>query len=199
MTTDEFEQMDQWAKDFEDFHAHFAHLFARSEPREEARQYVRGLVAPVARKNCWQMAEVVGEDDPQGMQRLLYSAHCEPNEARDELPRFVVDQFGHDSGIVVVDETGFLKKGTKSVGVKRQYSDTAGKIENCQVGVSLSYVNRRSTPFWTGDFTCRRIGAQTGNGVRRRGCRMKRRSRRSLSWRGRCWSTPGLRECRGRG
>jgi SRSO17 transposase len=147
MSADELEQMEQWGREFEDFHARLAHLFARSEPREEARQYLRGLLAPVARKNCWQMAEVVGEDDPQSMQRLLYSARWEADGARDELQRFVVERFGDESGIVVVDETGFLKKGTKSVGVKRQYSGTAGKIENCQVGVFLSYFNRRSYVF----------------------------------------------------
>jgi SRSO17 transposase len=139
--------MERWAREFEDFHARFAHLFARSEPREEAGQYLRGLLAPVARKNCWQMAEVVGEDDPQSMQRLLYSARWEADGARDELQCFVVERFGEESGIGVVDETGFLKKGTKSVGVKRQYSGTAGKVENCQVGVFLSYFNGRSYTF----------------------------------------------------
>jgi SRSO17 transposase len=147
MSTDELKQMNEWAQEFEDFHARFSHLFARSEPREEARQYLRGLLAPVARKNCWQMAEVVGEDDPQPLQRLLYSAHWEADGARDELQRFVVERFGDQGGIGVVDETGFLKKGTKSVGVKRQYSGTAGKVENCQVGVFLSYFNRGSYAF----------------------------------------------------
>ena len=147
MSTDELKQMDEWAQEFEDFHARFSHLFARSEPREETRQYLRGLLASVARKNCWQMAEVVGEDDPQPLQRLLYSAHWEADGARDELQRFVVERFGDQGGIGVVDETGFLKKGTKSVGVKRQYSGTAGKVENCQVGVFLSYFNRRSYAF----------------------------------------------------
>ena len=147
MSTDELGQMDEWAQEFEDFHARFSHLFARREPREEARQYLRGLLAPVARKNCWQMAEVVGEDDPQPLQRLLYSAHWEADGARDELQRFVVERFGDQGGIGVVDESGFLKKGTKSVGVKRQYSGTAGKVENCQVGVFLSYFNGRSYTF----------------------------------------------------
>jgi SRSO17 transposase len=147
MSTYELEQMDQWAQEFEDFHARFAHLFARSEPREEAGQYLCGLLAPVAGKDCWQMAEAVGEDDPQPMQRLLYSACWEANGARDELQRFVVEQFGEQGGIGVVDETGLLKKGTKSVGVKRQYSGTAGKVENCQVGVFLSYFNGRSYTF----------------------------------------------------
>ncbi len=108
--------------DFQDFQARFAPFFARSEPREAARRYLRGLLAPVQRKNCWQMAEVVGEQDPQPMQRLLYSARWDEDEVRDELQCFVVEQFGDEAGIGVVDETGFLKKGTKSVGVKRQYT-----------------------------------------------------------------------------
>ena len=147
MSADELEQVEQWATEFEDFHARFAPLFARSEPREEARQYLRGLLAPVERKNCWQMAEIVGEDDPQPMQRLLYSAHWEADEARDELECFVIERFGDEGGIGVVDETGFVKKGTKSVGVKRQYTGTAGKVENSQVGVLLTYFNRRAYTF----------------------------------------------------
>jgi SRSO17 transposase len=91
------------------------------------------------RKNCWQMAEAVGEQDPQPLQRLLYSARWDEDEVRDELQRFVVEQFGDEAGIGVVDETGFLKKGSKSVGVKRQYTGTAGKVENSQVGVFLTY------------------------------------------------------------
>jgi len=84
------------------------------------------------RKNCWQMAEAVGEQDPQPLQRLLYSARWDADEVPDELQRFVVEQFGDEAAIGVVDETGFLKKGTKSVGVKRQYAGTAGKVENSQ-------------------------------------------------------------------
>ena len=133
------DELDRWSSDFEDFQARFAPVFARSEPREAVRRYLRGLVAPVQRKNCWQMAEAVGEQDPQPMQRLLYSARWDEDGARDELQRFVIERFGDESAIGVVDETGFLKKGSKSVGVKRQYTGTAGKVENCQVGVFLSY------------------------------------------------------------
>jgi SRSO17 transposase len=133
------DELDQWSTDFEDFQARFAPFFARSEPREAARRYLRGLLAPVQRKNCWQMAEAVGEKDPQQMQRLLYSARWGEEGARDELQCFVVEQFGDEEGIGVVDETGFLKKGSKSVGVKRQYTGTAGKVENSQVGVFLTY------------------------------------------------------------
>ena len=144
MTPDE---LAHWASEFEDFHARFAYLFARSEPREEARQYLRGLLAPVGRKNCWQMAEVVGEPGPQPMQRLLYSARWDADAARDELQRFAIERVGAADGIGILDETGFLKKGTQSVGVKRQYTGTAGKVENCQVGVFLTYFSRRGYTF----------------------------------------------------
>ena len=140
-------ELDRWAAEFENFHARFAHIFARKESREEARQYLRGLLAPVKRKNCWQMAEVMGEECPQSMQRLLYSAPWDADAARDELQHFVVERFGDEEGIGVVDETGFLKKGTKSVGVKRQYTGTAGKVENCQVGVFLTYFTRQGYTF----------------------------------------------------
>jgi SRSO17 transposase len=136
MMTDE---LDRWSSDFEDFQARFAPFFARSEPREAMRRYVRGLLTAVPRKNCWQMAEAVGERDPQSLQRLLYSAHWDADGVRDELQRFVIERFGDERAIGVVDETGFLKKGSKSVGVKRQYTGTAGKVENCQVGVFLTY------------------------------------------------------------
>ena len=144
MDTDE---MDRYAAEFEAFHARFAPLFGRREPRETARQYLRGLLAPVQRKNCWQMAEAVGAKNPQPLQRLLYSTPWDADQARDELQCFVSERFGEADGIGIVDETGFLKKGSKSVGVKRQYCGTAGKIENCQVGVFLTYCTRRGSTF----------------------------------------------------
>jgi len=140
-------EIDRYAAEFETFHARFAHFFVRSEPREAARQYLRGLLAPVQRKNCWQMAEATGARDPQAMQRLLFGARWDAEAVRDELQRFVIECFGEEEGIGIVDETGFLKKGSKSVGVKRQYCGTAGKIENCQVGVFLTYRTRRGYTF----------------------------------------------------
>ena len=133
------DEIDRYVAEFETFHARFAHAFVRSEPREASRQYLRGLLAPVPRKNCWQMAEAMGQNNPQAMQRLLFGAQWDADAVRDELQTFVIERFGEADGIGIVDETGFLKKGTKSVGVKRQYSGTAGKVENCQVGVFLTY------------------------------------------------------------
>jgi SRSO17 transposase len=140
-------EIDQYATEFEAFHARFAGFFVRSEPRESARQYLRGLLAPVQRKNCWQMAEAIGARDPQGLQRLLFGAEWDADAVRDELQAFVVERFGAADGVGVVDETGFLKKGSKSVGVKRQYCGTAGKVENCQVGVFLTYCTSHGYTF----------------------------------------------------
>ena len=143
----EVEELNAWAEDFESFHARFADLFGRREPREEIAKYLRGLLAPVKRKNSWQLAEVMGEPIPDRMQRLLYRVDWDADAARDRLQQFVVEVFGDEEGIGIVDETGFLKKGTWSVGVKRQYSGTAGKIENCQIGVFLSYATPQGHTF----------------------------------------------------
>lgn len=140
-------EIEQYAAEFGSFHARFARFFVRSEPREAARQYLRGLLAPVTRKNCWQMAEVTGARDPQAMQRLLFGARWDADAMHDELQAFVIERFGEVDGIGIVDETGFLKKGTKSVGVKRQYCGTAGKIDNCQIGVFLTYCAGRGYTF----------------------------------------------------
>ena len=125
----------------------FAHLFARSEPREQAAKYMRGLLAPVQRRNGWQVAEAVGDVTPDRTQRLLYRAKWDADAARDELQAFVVEMLGHSERIGVIDETGFLKKGTQSVGVQRQYTGTAGKVENCQIGVFLVYVTPKGQTF----------------------------------------------------
>ena len=102
------EELESWAEDFEAFHARFAHLFARSEPREQAAKYMRGLLGPVERKNGWQLAEAVGDDRPDKMQRLLYSAKWDADAGRDELQRFVIEVFGDEEGIGVVHETGIF-------------------------------------------------------------------------------------------
>lgn len=105
------------------------------------------MLAPVERKNGWQLAEAVGEADPQGIQRLVRTARWDVAAVRDELLRFVTETFGHADGVFALDETGFVKKGTRSVGVQRQDSGTAGKVENCQVGVFLSYVSPQGHTF----------------------------------------------------
>lgn len=141
------EELEQWQEAFEQFHARFANLFERSESREQAKKYLRGLLAHVGRKNSWQLAEVVGDGIPDRMQRLLYRAPWDADAARDRLQQFVIETFGDEEGIGVVDETSFPKAGNKSVGVAKQYCGALGKIENCQVSTVLSYVGRGSHVF----------------------------------------------------
>jgi len=132
-------EVEAWAAGLEEVHTRIAPRFARSEPRERVLAYVRGLLAPLERKNSWTLAERAGEAIPDGMQRLLMSAEWDADAVRDDVRGYVVDHLGDRAGVLVIDETGFLKKGTKSAGVARQYSGTAGRIENCQIGVFLGY------------------------------------------------------------
>ena len=141
------EALEQWQEDFDAFHARFADLFERSESREQARKYLRGLLTEAERKNSWQVAEAVGDPIPDRMQRLLYRVPWDADAARDRLQEFVIETFGDPEGIGVVDETGFLKKGKKSVGVARQYTGTAGKRENSQVATLLSYATKNAHVF----------------------------------------------------
>jgi SRSO17 transposase len=141
------EELEQWQDEFDAFHARFADLFKRSESREQARKYLRGLLTEVERKNSWQVAEAVGDRIPDRMQRLLYRVPWDADAARDRLQEFVIETFGDPEGIGVVSETGFLKKGKKSVGVARQGTGTAGKCENSQVATFLSYVTKDAYVF----------------------------------------------------
>jgi SRSO17 transposase len=109
--------------------------------------YIKGLLSGVERRNGWQLAEQAGEATPDGMQRLLATADWDAEEVREELHEYVLETLGSDNAVLVVDETGFLKKGKKSVGVKRQYSGTAGGVENAQVGVFLAYSTSLGTAF----------------------------------------------------
>jgi SRSO17 transposase len=126
---------------FDELMSQIAGRFGRVEPRRTAREFVAGLLSPMERKNCWWLAEQAGHADPQAMQRLLRTTVWDADAVRDDLRAFVTARLGHARGVLIPDETGFLKKGTRSVGVQRQYSGTAGRIENCQVGVFLSYAS----------------------------------------------------------
>jgi SRSO17 transposase len=136
-----------WAAGLDELHARIAPRFARSEPRERVVAYVRGLLAPLERKNSWTLAERAGEAAPDGMQRLLATADWDADAVRDDVREYVVEHLGDPDGVLVVDETGFLKKGTKSAGVARQYSGTAGRIENSQIGVFLAYATEAGRTF----------------------------------------------------
>jgi SRSO17 transposase len=173
--TTEIEEVRAWAAGLEALHARIAGRFARAEPRRRVLAYLRGLLGPVGRKNGWQLAEHAGEATPDGVQRLLATADWDPNLVRDDLRASVVEHLGDAGGVLVVDETGFCKKGSTSVGVQRQYSGTAGKVDNCQLGVFLAYVGPKGRAFidrelylsrsWTDDSArCRaaRVPEQVG-------------------------------------
>ena len=140
-------EVEAWAVGLSEVHARIAARFARSEPRERVLAYVRGLLAPLEKKNSWTLAEQAGDAIPDGMQRLLAYADWDADAVRDDLRDYVVEHLGDPAGVLVVDETRFLKKGTKSAGVARQYSGTAGRIENCQIGVFLGYATPAGRTF----------------------------------------------------
>lgn len=150
MTTDEETQraeIEGWRDGLDALHVRIAGRFRRSEARERAKRYLSGLLDRVERKNGWQLAEHLGESGPQGVQRLLNAADWGADAVRDDLRAYVVEHLGAADGVLIVDETGFLKKGTKSVGVQRQYSGTAGRRENCQIGVFLGYASSKGRTF----------------------------------------------------
>src|SRR6266566_7128477 len=119
-----------------------APYFARSQSRDRVLAYLRGLLSEAERKNSWQVAEVCGEPTPYGFQYLLSRADWDANAVRDELRTYILQHLGDSNGVLVLDETGFLKKGQHSAGVARQYTGTVGKVENCQIGVFLGYASR---------------------------------------------------------
>ena len=161
-------QLNDWARELEVVHKRLGSLFRRSEPRQRSLAYLKGLLSTVERKNGWQLAEWMGETTPDGVQHLLERAQWDADAARDVLRDYVVEHVGDSDGVLIVDETGFVKKGT-SVGVQRQYSGTAGRIENSQIGVFLCYAGAGGSAFidrelyiprqWTDDHYAARLQA----------------------------------------
>jgi SRSO17 transposase len=165
-----------WADGLAALHARIAHRFARGEVRARVGRYLVGLLGRVERKNGWQLAEAVGEAGPQGVQRLLNAATWDADGVRDDLRAYVVEHLGDaTSGVLIVDETGFVKKGKKSCGVGTQYTGAVGGTANAQVGVFLAYASAKGTAFvdralylpraWTHD-PARRAEAGVPAGVR---------------------------------
>src|SRR3954468_22524177 len=130
-----------WDGELERLQERFVHRFNRTEPRETALAYMRGLIAPLERKNGWTLAEEAGHAAPDRMHRLLNRCDWDADEVLDDVRDYVVEHLGDRSGVLIVDDTGFLKKGVRSAGVQRQYSGTAGRIENCQIGTFLAYAS----------------------------------------------------------
>ena len=132
-----------WKTELERAHRRIADLFPRSEVRERCLAYLAALLSHCERKNSWQMAEWSGEASPYGMQYLLDRARWDADVVQARLREYVQEELGSADAVLVLDETGFLKKGTHSAGVQRQYSGTAGRIENSQIGVFLAYASSR--------------------------------------------------------
>ncbi len=162
------EDLRSWADRLEEVQERLAPSFERAEPRQRAMAYIRGLVGITERKNGWQLAELAGEATPDGMQRLLNTAHWDADQVRDDLQQYILTHLDDPEAVLVVDETGFLKKGTKSVGVAAQYTGTVGKIAN-------------------GSSICMPIGRKTPSGVRKRMCQRSGASRSpNRPWPNRC-------------
>jgi SRSO17 transposase len=175
--------------------ARIAPRFSRAEPRRRALAYLRGLLAPLGRKNGWQLAEAVGDPTPDGVQDFLSRMRWDADAVRDDLRAYVVEHLGDADAVLVLDETGFLKKGERSAGVQRQYSGTAGRIENCQVGVFLGYAGRHGRALIDRALTCPSGGPGTRPGAPRRGCRKRSPSPPSRSSGWRCWTAPWTPAC----
>jgi SRSO17 transposase len=155
-----------------DLHAserRLAPYFERAEPRQRVLAYLRGLLSPAERKNSWQLAESSGDATPYAFQHLLRRALWDPAAVRDELRRYIVQHLADPAAVLVLDETGCLKKGRHSAGVARQYRGTAGKVDNCQIGVLVGYASPLGHVLldrelylpaeWTGDpDRCRQAG-----------------------------------------
>src|SRR3954451_9467821 len=131
-----------WARGLDALVEQIAPRFCRIEARRRDRGYLAGLLCPLERQNGGQLAEHAGDRTPDGVQDFLARMCWDADQVRDDLRAYVVAQLGDADGVLVLDETGFIKKGTKSVGVQRQYSGTAGRIENCQIGVFLGYASQ---------------------------------------------------------
>lgn len=139
----EVADLDEWERELHSVVARIAPLFYRSESKQHAEQYLRGLLAPLARKNGWTIAEYVGEPEPTALQRLLNLSPWDVDKLFAVNRDYAMENLADPAGILVADPTGFPKKGRKSVGVQRQYSGTLGRIDNCQIATFLAYVNPR--------------------------------------------------------
>lgn len=133
----------EWSLAFEDVCARFEARWSRPEPRLHFRQYLRGLLAPLERKNSWTIAEFSGELRTSSVERFVSLSPWDADGLRDEVRSYAMECFADERAVLIADPTGFAKKGSKSAGVQRQYSGTLGRIDNCQIGTFLAYANAR--------------------------------------------------------
>jgi DDE superfamily endonuclease len=176
----ELQVLSHAAEALEEVQARIGPRFRRAEVRRRVRRFLGGLLAPVERKNGWQLAEALGARGPHGVQRLLSEADWDQEAVREELRTYVLAHLGKEAGIMVVDETGVLKKGRTSAGVAPQYSGAAGGRANCQIGVFLLYARPKGAAFidrelylpdeWTADpVRCREAGIPDAVGFATKG------------------------------
>jgi SRSO17 transposase len=168
--------VERWPGMLDELLGRVAGRFPRVEPRRRVRGFVLGLLADLPRKNCWAIAEHAGDASPDGMQHLLGRAVWDTDGVCDDLRDYVTEHLGDPHGVLVVDETGDVKKGTATVGTQRQYTGTAGRIENAQVAVYL-----------TGSCTCRAPGPVTRTGALPPACPTTSHSPPNRRWRRPCW------------
>ena len=169
------EEVQGWDEDFQEFFLGFSHRFSRVETRWQARKYLRGLMASLQRRSGWSLAQQAGDQTPDAMQALVCSPCFDRDGVRDDVRAGVVAAIGDAAGVLVADETGFVKKGSGSAGVQRQYTGTTGKVDNCQIGVFLAYHTASGRALidrelylpqsWTSDRDrCRRVHVPDGVG-----------------------------------
>jgi SRSO17 transposase len=146
-TTVSLEDVQQWGEQFNQLTERIAPHFKRRETKQHVQDYLKGLLSSIERKNGWQIAEQAGDETPYAIQHLVGRSVWDVDEVRNATRAYVIEQLGHSEAVLVIDETGFVKKGNQSVGVQRQYSGTAGRVENCQIGVFLSYATPQGYTF----------------------------------------------------
>ena len=169
---EELAEVARWAEGIEQVHSCIAGRFRRPEPRRRVLDYLRGLVSSVERKNGWQLAEQTGDATPDGVQRLLYNYRWDAGLVRDDMKSYVVEHLSAADAVLVVDETGFLKKGEKSVGCSGSTAGRRGGSRTVRLAFFSGLCQRQGqNPCWTGNCTCPRCGRKTGSGGGRLGCR----------------------------
>ena len=169
-------------------HECIAGRFRRPEPRRLALGYLRGLLSPMERKNSWQLAEQAGDATPDGVQRLLSSYRWDADLVRDDLRDYVIGHLADADAVLVLDETGFLKKGNKSVGVSGSTVAPRAGSRTVKLACSWPMPAPRGGLCWTGNCTCPGCGLRTGSGARRLGCLKGWPSGPNRDWRNRCWN-----------
>lgn len=140
-----------WGRRFEDLASRLDRRFRRREQRARVREYLQALLSPLDRKNGWQIAEAAGVVSLDQMQRFVRTAPWDEHAVQDNLPQYVIEHLADLSDVLVLDETGFLTRGERSAGVQRQYSGTAGRIKNCQIGVFLAYASAKGSALIDGE------------------------------------------------